>query len=65
MRLPVLNAIECMHQTICDATSSRLVLHEQKGWDRGGGLVHPNGENSMVVSGLGCENSSVEPFLLF
>ena len=24
MRLPVLNAIECMHQTICDATSSRL-----------------------------------------
>jgi len=28
-------------------------------------LVHPNGENSTAVSGLGCENPSAGPFLLF
>jgi len=37
----------------------------RKGLDRGGGLVHPKGENIMAVSWLGCENSSVEPFLVF
>jgi len=39
-------------------------------WENGGtvgdGLVHPKDENSMAMSGLGCENPSVgvgEPFL--
>jgi len=34
----------------------------------GGGLMHPKCDNSMAVSGLGCENPSVEmgePFLSF
>jgi len=43
----------------------RQVLCKQKGWDGEHGLVHPKGENSMAVSGLGCESSSVGPFLLF
>ena len=32
----------------------RWVLQQQKGWEkaRGGGWVHPEGENSMAVSGL-------------
>jgi len=39
----------------------RLVLHEQKGWDRERWV---GGENSMAMSGLGWENSSAGPFLL-
>ena len=31
----------------------------------GGGLVHSKGENSMAVTGLGCENPLGEPFLSF
>jgi len=31
----------------------------EKWWDRGGGLVHPKGENNMAMSGLGCENHSI------
>jgi len=30
----------------------------------GGGLVHPNGEDIMAVSWLGCENASVGQFLV-
>ena len=30
----------------------RLVLCEQKRWDRGGGLVHPEGENSIIAISL-------------
>ncbi len=26
----------------------RLVLHEQNGWDAGGGWVHPKGENGVA-----------------
>jgi len=37
----------------------------RNGGTGGGGLVHPNGENSTAVSGLGCENPSAGPFLLF
>jgi len=36
----------------------------RKGGTGGDGLVHPKGENSMAVSGNGCENPSVGPFLL-
>jgi len=28
------------------------VLHDQKEWDRGGGLVHPEDKISMTMSGL-------------
>jgi len=31
----------------------------------GGGLVHPKGENSMAVSGLGCENPRLSHFSHF
>jgi len=41
----------------------RLVQCEQKGWDRGGGLVihTPKGENSMAVCGFGFKYPSVGP----
>jgi len=35
-----LNAIAYMCQTVCDVTSSNVLQYEQKGWDRGGGLVY-------------------------
>jgi len=37
----------------------------RKGWAGEGGLIHPKGENSMAVSGPGCENTSLGSFLLF
>ena len=37
----------------------------RKGGTGGGGLVYPKGENSMAVSGFGCENPSLGPFLSF
>ena len=44
----------CMYQTVCDVLTSkdfgRLVQCEQ---------VHPKGEISMTVSGLGCINPSI------
>ena len=36
----------------------------RKGETGVGELVHPKGENIMVVSGLSCENPLVGPFLL-
>ena len=40
--------------TICEVTSSNVL-----GGTGGGELVLPKGENSMGMSGLGCENPSV------
>ena len=37
----------------------------RKGRTEGGDLVHPKGEYSMAVSGLGGQFSSVGPLLLF
>ena len=37
----------------------------ENGGTGGGGLVHPKGENSMAMCGLGCKNPAVgvgEPF---
>ena len=49
--------------TRCEVTSINVL--GSNGGTRGGGLVHPKGENSMAMFGLGCENPSVgagEPF---
>ena len=37
----------------------RSFLREQKGWDRGGGWVHPKGANGMAASRLSCRKSLV------
>jgi len=34
-------------------------MHEQKGWDRGGCRVYPNGVNIMAVSELSYRNALV------
>jgi len=52
-----------MKLSSCDVTSCndlrRYVLLQQKGWDRGGGWVHPKGADSMTVSELCFENALV------
>ena len=35
----------------------------KKGGTGGGGLIHSKGENSMALSGLGCESPSVRPLI--
>ena len=55
-----LGAIQCNHNEIfLESFCTHEILC------KGGGLVHPEGENSMPMSGLGYENPLVGPFLLF
>ena len=35
------------------------VLYQQKGWDRGGGLGHPQGAVPFAAARLGCKGSMV------
>ena len=42
----------CIIYSIAMSLGNWFSMHEQKGWDRGGGLVHPESENSMAIYGL-------------